>query len=186
MRGDGQDTIIVNRGFVKREYKEAESRPASLVRPSLSLSLLSALRAELTRRDACSQTNEPVALVGMLREQEPRNSFTTVNEPEKGQWTFSDIAEIARFTGAEPVLVDQIYGASRALSLMRRRARAARAEPDLALSLAEDNPGKVELFIREGVPVGRAANIELRNMHLTYAGTWCVSPSPPPSPREPS
>lgn len=48
----------------------------------------------------------------MLREQEPRNSFTTVNEPDKGQWTFSDIDEIARFTGAEPVLVDQIYGAS--------------------------------------------------------------------------
>ncbi|TNY18406.1 SURF-family protein [Rhodotorula diobovata] len=120
VRGEGQDTIIVNRGFVKREYKEAESRPASL-------------------------TKEPVALVGMLREQEPRNSFTTVNEPDKGQWTFSDIDEIARFTGAEPVLVDQIY---------------------------EDHPGKVDVFLREGIPVGRAANIELRNMHLTYAGTW--------------
>jgi len=31
------------------------------------------------------------------------------------------------------------------------------------------------------VPVGRAANIELRNMHLTYAGTWCVA-LPLPSP----
>lgn len=37
VRGEGQDTIIVNRGFVKREYKEAESRPASLVRLVLFL-----------------------------------------------------------------------------------------------------------------------------------------------------
>ncbi|GAA6053850.1 hypothetical protein JCM3770_004748 [Rhodotorula araucariae] len=120
VRGEGQDTIVVNRGFVKREFKEAESRPASL-------------------------TKEPVALVGMLRDQEARNSFTPVNEPAKGQWVFSDIAEIARYTGAEPVLVDQIY---------------------------EDHPGKVDVYLREGVPVGRSASIELRNMHLTYAATW--------------
>lgn len=31
-RGDGQDTILVNRGFVKREYRDPNERPASLVR----------------------------------------------------------------------------------------------------------------------------------------------------------
>ncbi|BGP47345.1 surf-like protein [Rhodotorula kratochvilovae] len=120
VRGEGQDTVVVNRGFVKREFKDAETRPASLAK-------------------------EPVALIGMLRDQEQRNSFTPVNAPEKGQWVFSDIAEIAQYTGAEPVLVDQIY---------------------------EDHPGKVDVYLRDGVPVGRAANIELRNMHLTYAATW--------------
>jgi surfeit locus 1 family protein len=32
VRGEGQDTILVNRGFVKREFKDAKERPASLVR----------------------------------------------------------------------------------------------------------------------------------------------------------
>lgn len=41
VRGDGKDTIMVNRGFVKREVKDAKDRPASLVRSSLSLSLCS-------------------------------------------------------------------------------------------------------------------------------------------------
>lgn len=30
-RGEGQDTIMVNRGFVKREKRPQEERPASLV-----------------------------------------------------------------------------------------------------------------------------------------------------------
>ncbi|BGP23972.1 SURF-family protein [Rhodotorula toruloides] len=120
VRGEGQDTILVNRGFVKREFKDAKDRPASL-------------------------TNEHVALVGMLRDQETPNWFTPINQPEKGQWVFSDIAEMARYTGAEPVLVDQIY---------------------------DDHPSKVELLLREGIPVGRSASIELRNMHATYAATW--------------
>ncbi|GAA5986990.1 hypothetical protein JCM10908_000982 [Rhodotorula pacifica] len=119
-RGEGQDTILVNRGFVKREFRDPKERPASL-------------------------TSGPVSLVGMLRSQEARNSFTPVNQPEKGEWVFTDIEELARYTGSEPVLVDQIY---------------------------DDNPGKVELYLRDGVPVGRNASIELRNMHATYAATW--------------
>jgi surfeit locus 1 family protein len=39
VRGDGKDTIMVNRGFVKREVKDAELRPASLVSFSLDLAL---------------------------------------------------------------------------------------------------------------------------------------------------
>jgi hypothetical protein len=30
-RGEGQDTILVNRGFVKREFRDPKARPASLV-----------------------------------------------------------------------------------------------------------------------------------------------------------
>ncbi|GAA5892681.1 cytochrome oxidase assembly protein SHY1 [Sporobolomyces salmoneus] len=120
VRGVGKDTIMVNRGFVKREVKDAKDRPASL-------------------------TNEKVEIVGMLRDQEPPNSFTPKNDPSKGQWVFSDIAGMAQHTGSEPVLVDQIYG---------------------------DHPGKAEVYLRQGIPVGRNASIELRNMHATYAATW--------------
>ncbi|GAA5975168.1 hypothetical protein JCM5350_000166 [Sporobolomyces pararoseus] len=120
VRGDGKDTIMVNRGFVKREVKDAKDRPASL-------------------------TNEKVEIVGMLRDQEPPNSFTPKNDPARSQWVFSDIVEMAKHTGAEPVLVDQIY---------------------------DDHPGKAEVYLRQGIPVGRNASIELRNMHATYAATW--------------
>lgn len=34
-RGEGQDTILVNRGFVKREFRDPKSRPASLVSRAL-------------------------------------------------------------------------------------------------------------------------------------------------------
>ncbi|GAA5883839.1 hypothetical protein JCM16303_007407 [Sporobolomyces ruberrimus] len=119
-RGDGKDTIMVNRGFVKREVKDAKDRTAGL-------------------------TTEQVEIVGMLRDQEPPNSFTPVNDPAKGQWVFSNIAEMAQYTGSEPVLVDEIY---------------------------TDHPGKAEVYLRQGIPVGRNASIELRNMHATYAATW--------------
>lgn len=51
---------------------------------------------------------------------------------------------------------------------------------------ADDNPGRVELFLREGVPVGRNAAIELRNMHATYAATWYVSKDLPDPRARPS
>ncbi|GAA5975185.1 hypothetical protein JCM11641_004385 [Rhodosporidiobolus odoratus] len=120
IRGEGQDAILINRGFVKREFKDAETRPASLGK-------------------------ERVEIIGMLRDQEAPNSFTPVNQPEKGQWVFSNIVEIAKYTGAQPVLVDQIY---------------------------DDHPGKVDILLRQGIPVGRNATIELRNVHATYAVTW--------------
>lgn len=55
----------------------------------------------------------------MLRSQEPRNSFTPVNRPDKGEWVFTDIEELARYTGSEPVLVDQIYGSYLSSSFVR-------------------------------------------------------------------
>ncbi|GAA5863217.1 hypothetical protein JCM1840_002513 [Sporobolomyces johnsonii] len=120
VRGEGKDTILVNRGFVRRELKDAKDRTAGL-------------------------TNEPVELIGMLRDQEQPNSFTPANQPEKGQWVFSNIEEMAQYAGASPVLVDEIYSG---------------------------HPGKIDVLLREGIPVGRNAQIELRNMHATYAATW--------------
>ncbi|GAA6061156.1 hypothetical protein JCM10212_005742 [Sporobolomyces blumeae] len=120
VRGDGKDTIMVNRGFVKREMKDAQDRPDGL-------------------------TKEKVELIGMLRDQERPNAFTPQNQPERDQWVWSNIEEMAHYTGSSPVLVDEIYN---------------------------DHPGKADVYLRQGVPVGRNASIELRNMHATYAATW--------------
>lgn len=45
----------------------------------------------------------------MLRDQDLSNTFTPPNNPEKGEWIFANIDEMAKHTGAEPVLVDEIY-----------------------------------------------------------------------------
>jgi cytochrome oxidase assembly protein ShyY1 len=42
---------------------------------------------------------------------------------------------------------------------------------------ADGNTGEISYMISTGVPVGRPSQIELRNMHGTYAVTWWVSES---------
>ena len=121
-RADGQDTVLVNRGFVTRDKQAQHTRPESLVQG-------------------------PVSVTGLLRSQEPRNAFTPDNAPEKGSWVFMDIAQVAQHTGAEPVLIDEVY---------------------------HGNAGQMMQRIANGEPVGREATIELRNQHLTYAITWSV------------
>lgn len=39
---------------------------------------------------------------------------------------------------------------------------------------AEGNAGQMKQMVNHGIPLGRAPTIELRNMHATYAVTWCV------------
>uniref|UniRef100_A0A0H5GAB2 SURF1-like protein n=1 Tax=Leucosporidium scottii TaxID=5278 RepID=A0A0H5GAB2_9BASI len=133
-RGEGQDTIMVNRGFVKREKRDREDRPASLVSCSHPCE-----GRPLTI--FAEQEKGQVEVVGMLRDQEARNSFTPVNNPEKEQWVFSDIEEMAKHTGSEPVLVDEVFG-------------------------------EIATKLNAGIPVGRPAEIHLRNQHMTYAVTW--------------
>lgn len=120
VRGEGQDTILVNRGFVTRVHREKPERPHSLGK-------------------------EAVEIVGMLRDQDRSNSFTPVNNAEKNEWVFANIEEMAAHTGSEPVLVDEIF---------------------------TGHAGEISMRLAKGTPVGRAAVIELRNQHMTYAVTW--------------
>lgn len=107
VRGEGQDTILVNRGFVKRVKKDINERPESVV---------SFLRWregwELMGVD-CRQIKTPVEIVGMLRDQDRSNSFTPENNAEKDEWIFANIEQMAKHVGAEPVLVDEIFSPSR-------------------------------------------------------------------------
>lgn len=81
----------------------------------------------------------------MLRAQDKRNRFTPANAPERNQWTFADIQQMAAFTSSQPVLVDEIFSGTAGESNQRMAA---------------------------GLPVGRSTEISLRNMHATYAVTW--------------
>jgi cytochrome oxidase assembly protein ShyY1 len=51
-------------------------------------------------------------VTGMLRAQGARNRFTPVNHPERNQWSFADIEQMATVAGTQPVLVDEVFSAS--------------------------------------------------------------------------
>ncbi|KAH8925869.1 hypothetical protein BT69DRAFT_1072455 [Atractiella rhizophila] len=111
--------VIVNRGWIWDEFADRSTRNG--------------------------ETDAKVEVIGMLRAPVPKNYFTPVNVPEKGQWVFPDQEEMARHLGTQSVLVDEIF---------------------------EGNAGDVNYRRNHGVPLGRPPSIELRNMHATYAATW--------------
>lgn len=80
---NGGDPILVNRGFIKREFMNPQARPLS-----------------------CESTD--LEVIGMLRKQESKSFFQPSNGKESNQWYFVDIQEIADHLGTTPVLVDAI------------------------------------------------------------------------------
>lgn len=86
-----------------------------------------------------------VTVQGLLREPWKKNMFTPVNDPAKGKWYFPDILEMADVTGSQPVWIEETMA-----------------------------PSLMESYDREanGIPIGRAAEVNLRNNHLQYIFTW--------------
>lgn len=82
-------TVLVDRGFVAREYVE-EGKP----------------RAE--------DPEGEVEVCGMLRASQARNAFTPDNHPEQNLWYWTDVDAMAEFSGGaeanvQPVLVEEIF-----------------------------------------------------------------------------
>jgi surfeit locus 1 family protein len=48
-----------------------------------------------------------VVIEGLLRSPFKKNLFTPVNHPEKGEWFFPDVTEMAEWTGSQPVWVEE-------------------------------------------------------------------------------
>ena len=86
-----------------------------------------------------------VSVLGLLRVPWRRNAFTPVNNPAAGKWYFPDVQEMAAAAGAEPVWVEEVM-----------------------------NVGLMEGYRREeaGIPIGRPAEVNLRNNHAQYIFTW--------------
>ncbi|CAG7954556.1 unnamed protein product [Penicillium nalgiovense] len=89
--------------------------------------------------------DEEVTVEGLLREPWKKNMFTPENKPEEGKFYFPDINQMAEKSGSQPVWIEQTM------------------VPDL-----------LESYDREakGVPIGRAAVVNLRNNHSQYIFTW--------------
>lgn len=147
LRPAGGSTILVNRGFVSTDV--IKNHPELLVKEQ--------------------GANE---LVGLLRASQTKNMFTPDNKPEAGDWYWADVDGMASFAGGldngvQPVYVEALYGEGSFLvigSLLLT-----------AFTQQDGNTGEAAYKLAHGEPIGRSSNIELRNMHRTYAVTWSVS-----------
>jgi surfeit locus 1 family protein len=116
----GGSKILVNRGWIPKKFKNQRSRPEGL-------------------------PTGDVTVEGLLREPWKKNMFTPANNPEKDQFYFPDVAQMAGLTGSQPVWVEETM--------------------DMDL---------LEAYRREekGIPIGRPAEVNLRNNHAQYIFTW--------------
>ncbi|KAL2180883.1 SURF1 family-domain-containing protein [Thermothelomyces heterothallicus CBS 202.75] len=118
--GDEGAKVLVNRGWVSKAKADQSKRPDGLPRGE-------------------------VRVEGLLREPWKKNMFTPANRPEKGEFYFPDVKQMAELTGSQAVWVEQTM------------------EPDYFQLLD---------YQTRGIPIGRPAEVNLRNNHAQYIFTW--------------
>jgi surfeit locus 1 family protein len=92
--GDGT-TVLINRGWIAKKFKEQKDRPDGL------------------------PTGE-VTVEGLLREPFKKNMFTPDNSPEKKEFYFPDVEQMAKLTGSQPVWVEETMGMPWKVSLPKQ------------------------------------------------------------------
>ncbi|THH09605.1 hypothetical protein EW145_g1898 [Phellinidium pouzarii] len=97
-----------------------------------------------------TQDSEEVEVLGMLRMSQKRNHFTPDNHPEKGEWYWVDVDALAENAGG----------------------KAAEVQPVFVEAIFEGHSGDAQLRMFNGIPVGRAPTVEIRNSHAAYVFTW--------------
>jgi surfeit locus 1 family protein len=96
-------------------------------------------------RDPSSLPEGEVTVSGLLREPWKKNFFTPANKPEEGKFYFPDVQQMAAAAGCEPVWIEETM------------------EPSLLASYDRE---------AKGTPIGRPAEVNLRNNHTQYIFTW--------------
>ena len=84
-RDNEGSTILVNRGWISKQLKKQADRKRGL-------------------------PIGPVTVEGLLREPWKKNMFTPDNHPELGQFFFPDVEQMAKFTGSDPVWIEETMG----------------------------------------------------------------------------
>lgn len=79
---EGGSTILVNRGWISKNL------------------------ADQKKRGKGSLPREEVVVEGMLRKPWPKNMFTPENRPDKWEFYFPDVKQMAELTGAQPVWIE--------------------------------------------------------------------------------
>ncbi|KAF9872251.1 hypothetical protein CkaCkLH20_10343 [Colletotrichum karsti] len=117
--GEGT-TVLVNRGWISKEMADQRRRPHGL------------------------PTGE-VTVEGLLREPWKKNMFTPENRPDRWEFFFPDVHQMAELTGSQPVWIEATVD-HEFFRIMDLKSR--------------------------GIPIGRAAEVNLRNNHAQYIFTW--------------
>lgn len=106
-----------------------------------------------------------VRVEGLLREPWKKNLFTPDNQPQMRQFYFPDVQQMAELTGSDAIWIEEtmstkILWLARALCVYILRFFTG---PDL-----------IQAYDREakGIPIGRPAEVNLRNNHTQYIFTW--------------
>ncbi|OJJ43423.1 hypothetical protein ASPZODRAFT_74468 [Penicilliopsis zonata CBS 506.65] len=81
-RGEGQSTVLVNRGWISKKAKSQKDRALGLPQGE-------------------------VTVEGLLREPWKKNMFTPDNKPEEGKFYFPDVYQMAEYTGSQPVWIEE-------------------------------------------------------------------------------
>lgn len=84
-RGEGESTVLVNRGWISKNMMEQKDRPEGLPKGE-------------------------VTVEGLIREPWKKNMFTPDNKPEEGRFYFPDVEQMAELTDSQPVWIEQTMG----------------------------------------------------------------------------
>ncbi|KAK3363591.1 SURF1 family-domain-containing protein [Lasiosphaeria hispida] len=101
--------------------------------------------ADQRKRHPDALPRDEVRVEGLLRQPWKKNMFTPDNKPQTGEFYFPDVHQMAALTKSQPVWIE------------------ATMEPDLMQVLD---------FEHRGIPIGRPAEVNLRNNHAQYIFTW--------------
>ena len=82
--GEGT-TVLVNRGWIPKRSQRQRDRPGGL-------------------------PEGEVRVEGLLREPWKKNMFTPENRPDKGEFYFPDVHQMAQLTGSQPVWIEATMG----------------------------------------------------------------------------
>jgi surfeit locus 1 family protein len=100
---------------------------------------------------------------GLLREPWKKNMFTPENSPQTNEFYFPDVEQMARITGSQAVWIEETMGQH----TMFRSQKHVNTRLDSDLLKAWDREAR-------GIPIGRPAEVNLRNNHTQYIFTWYV------------
>lgn len=102
-------------------------------------------KAKQADRDAEGFPQGNVVLEGMLRKPYKKNMFTPNNNPKRNAWYFPDVKEMAQHVGAQQVWIEETF------------------EVDLVKDMD---------YTERGIPIGKPAEIKIKNDHMQYIVTW--------------